>query len=455
MNTKLWDNILAFDFDYPISEYGFSTRLAKQNEWSKFFTEQAVLEYKKFMYLAATSEVMVSPSEIVDIVWHQHLIFTNSYQNFCNLIGKQIQHIPSTHNKSEFAQFKQARENTLELYLKNFGKPPKEIWNSLTMFDSLDLKPLNFSINWLIGIALISLPLLGFALSVFLIPVYLKINNPYFFFGFFFLAFLSFAILEVSNRSLFRKMINQFNSSSLVFNLSPNELIYLKKQRISDVINGITNELVKTNRVKIHLDKRLERVENSLPKTLEEYQILDVFDSLGKVHYPLLLAHLKSKPIFNNVLKSMTNMVDYFTSSREFIRIFCFNFILVSSLLILLLIRLYTGSMLNKPTFYLIITIILYGIVSYHFLKRVTTMFFTHTLPRYYSNNILTTEKIDENPQWQYFLSGPAIMVTTLLPIITHAEQPNNQSNGCGSGGCGGGGCGGGGCGGGCGGCGS
>ena len=52
---------------------------------------EAIEEYKKFMYLAATSNQMVSPSEIVDIVWHQHLIFTQSYKEFCDILGKKIE----------------------------------------------------------------------------------------------------------------------------------------------------------------------------------------------------------------------------------------------------------------------------------------------------------------------------------------------------------------------------
>jgi hypothetical protein len=79
MNAQLWNKIEAFDFDNPPGEYGFSTRLAHENFWTRNFTKQAMLEYKKFMYLAATSDLMVSPSEIVDTVWHQHLIFTQSY----------------------------------------------------------------------------------------------------------------------------------------------------------------------------------------------------------------------------------------------------------------------------------------------------------------------------------------------------------------------------------------
>jgi len=71
-----------------MSEYGFSTRLANENYWTIDFTKKAVAEYKKFKYLAATSELMVSHSEIVDVVWHQHLIFTNSYSELCRMLGK-------------------------------------------------------------------------------------------------------------------------------------------------------------------------------------------------------------------------------------------------------------------------------------------------------------------------------------------------------------------------------
>src|SRR5262249_27909909 len=99
MKNELWEKILEFDFDDPPSQYGFSTRLANENYWTKKFTQKAILEYKKFMYLAATSESMVSPSEIIDVVWHQHLIFTKSYREFCAVIGKEVQHVPSTHNR--------------------------------------------------------------------------------------------------------------------------------------------------------------------------------------------------------------------------------------------------------------------------------------------------------------------------------------------------------------------
>ena len=105
MNELLWKQIVAFDFDNPPAEYSFTLRLAHENNWTKNFALEAILEYKKFMYLAATAQGMVSPSKIVDIVWHQHLIFTQSYNDFCQILGKRIQHIPSTHDKKDFRKF--------------------------------------------------------------------------------------------------------------------------------------------------------------------------------------------------------------------------------------------------------------------------------------------------------------------------------------------------------------
>jgi hypothetical protein len=71
---------------------------------------------------------MISPSEIVDVVWHQHLIFSQSYETFCALLGKKIAHIPSTHSKNESAKFKLAKDRTQRLYAENFGSQPAEFW---------------------------------------------------------------------------------------------------------------------------------------------------------------------------------------------------------------------------------------------------------------------------------------------------------------------------------------
>ncbi|MGO4771124.1 hypothetical protein ACEN2I_05640 [Flavobacterium sp. W22_SRS_FK3] len=91
------------------------------------------------MYLATTLNEMVSSSEIVESVLHQHLLFTTSYSDFCIVLSKRIEHIPSTHNRSEAEKFQKAKEKTKELYEQNFGKQPEEIWKYGDELDSLNL----------------------------------------------------------------------------------------------------------------------------------------------------------------------------------------------------------------------------------------------------------------------------------------------------------------------------
>jgi hypothetical protein len=129
-NKQLWNEIENFSLDDDNSEYNFSIRLSHENDWPIYFTEKAILEYKKFMYLAAISDKMVSPSGIVDIVWHQHLIFTKSYSTLGDLLQKKIDHIPSTHNPKEKEKFKLAETFTKEIYQQEFGEQPAEIWDN-------------------------------------------------------------------------------------------------------------------------------------------------------------------------------------------------------------------------------------------------------------------------------------------------------------------------------------
>ena len=138
------ERCIKFNLDEPLSLYGFSTRLASENYWTADFTEKAIVEYKKFMYLAAVSDVMVSPSEIIDIVWHQHLIFTQSYADFCSVLGKNIQHVPSTHNREDFEKFRLAKERTKKFYTETFGSQPSRLWDYADMFEPLQLEKLKF-----------------------------------------------------------------------------------------------------------------------------------------------------------------------------------------------------------------------------------------------------------------------------------------------------------------------
>ena len=77
--ADLYSRLRAFSIDGAVSLHTFEDRLAEENGWPRAFTRRAVDEYRKFLLLAATAGHPVSPSDVVDQAWHQHLLYTRSY----------------------------------------------------------------------------------------------------------------------------------------------------------------------------------------------------------------------------------------------------------------------------------------------------------------------------------------------------------------------------------------
>jgi hypothetical protein len=127
----LWEQISNFHLDEPDIKFPFSKKLAREQRWSEDFTRQAIQEYKRFIYLCCISPTGASPSEIVDKVWHQHLLYTQNYwEAFCEkTLGKKIHHYPSGGGRAEQQRHGAWQEDTLQLYRRCFGEdPPEAIW---------------------------------------------------------------------------------------------------------------------------------------------------------------------------------------------------------------------------------------------------------------------------------------------------------------------------------------
>ena len=128
---ELWDKIQNFNLDDPDSSFPFSKKLTKENNWSPSFTNKAIEEYKKFIFLCCISPTGASPSETVDEVWHLHLTYTDNYWNkFCRqTLGKEIHHHPSKGGYKEKHKHVNWYSETLQLYEEVFEtKPPEDIW---------------------------------------------------------------------------------------------------------------------------------------------------------------------------------------------------------------------------------------------------------------------------------------------------------------------------------------
>jgi hypothetical protein len=125
----LWHNVKYFRIDDPDSEMKFSDRLAKENLWTKEYAMRAIEEYKKFMFLAASSRHPVTPSLEVDEVWHLHMLYTREYERFCRSLGLFIHHGPTRGGKKEDEKFVNWYESTKQRYFMWFSeKPPEDIW---------------------------------------------------------------------------------------------------------------------------------------------------------------------------------------------------------------------------------------------------------------------------------------------------------------------------------------
>ncbi len=432
MNKDLWEKIELFDFDHPPSEYDFTLRLAHENYWTQNFTKQAILEYKKFMYLAAVSDMMVSPSEIVDTVWHQHLIFTKSYSEFCTILGKQIQHIPSTHNKEDFQKFKLAKERTTKLYETRFGKQPESIWDHANPYESLNLKKSNFKLRTSLIIGIIAFIVLSFPLYFLLKPLYLSIKNPDFIFLFLGLIIVSFVGLEWYNRRNFAQAIRLFDKDSFVFDLQPYELIYLKDRNISSVVNGTVNELIDNGSIKINEDQTISTNKLTFIQSREHQQVIDLLNDLGKTSYPNFLIQLITKPAFSNIIKSMDEVKKYFIRSKVFSHLFVLNFIVFLTLIMFGFLRIVTGILRDKPVLLISFAVVILIFMMIGYLLKLTNLFSSKVLPDLYKTVILPKKNTNNNWQWSYFLMGTAVLTTSFVPLTAKSTY-DGSGGGCGT----------------------
>ncbi len=149
----LWDKIQNFEFDDPESSFTFSDRLARENDWTIAYALEAILEYKKFIFLICISNKAQTPSDQVDQVWHLHLLYTESYWiDFCkSTLGRDIHHGP-TKGAEEKPKFKDFYAETLSFYGTVFNeKPPQNIWpDSAIRFGNIHFSRVNRHQNWVI-----------------------------------------------------------------------------------------------------------------------------------------------------------------------------------------------------------------------------------------------------------------------------------------------------------------
>ena len=91
--------------------------------------QEAFTEFKKYVTLRKLSDEkgLAMTSKQVDEVWHQFILFTTQYHEFCNgMLGEYLHHLPRT---SFTPSSKDGKQRFVNNYQKIFGEIPN-IWKS-------------------------------------------------------------------------------------------------------------------------------------------------------------------------------------------------------------------------------------------------------------------------------------------------------------------------------------
>lgn len=132
--TNQSPDIISYNLAGLGGSFSFIDKLMQEEGWSRSFAEGAILEYKRFCYLAKISGHPVSPSETVDTVWHLHLLYTEEYwNNFCpNVMQRTFHHHPSLGGAAESRKHSLWYADTIASYERIFRElPPEKYWPPL------------------------------------------------------------------------------------------------------------------------------------------------------------------------------------------------------------------------------------------------------------------------------------------------------------------------------------
>ena len=95
--------------------------------------ERMIHEYLIFMWIRKLNPTeRISPSESVDVVWHQHILFTQEYAQFCQRhLGAFLHHVPTVPNYSKANHGDDTRDYAKVLIRYAYHtklSPPEEFW---------------------------------------------------------------------------------------------------------------------------------------------------------------------------------------------------------------------------------------------------------------------------------------------------------------------------------------
>lgn len=133
----LTDRVVAMFGRVDAPTQAFASKLSRKHGWTTRFARHAIHEYKKFVFLGVSNPTRVTPSRVIDVVWHEHLLFSRPYREFCDtVLGQHFDHHPELVAAYDLTNvFNLQYEATLDAYEREFNcTPPADVWGT-TKFD--------------------------------------------------------------------------------------------------------------------------------------------------------------------------------------------------------------------------------------------------------------------------------------------------------------------------------
>lgn len=122
IKTKRKNNCLPLN---RVMSYRFQPlidRLVEKKGLKRTEAEELYRDLMRFMFLCGTRSEVLAPSERIDLAWHEFLLFTKQYQEFCSrMFGFFVHHKPRTKKDNPRKSGKSPIANTLIAAREVFG----------------------------------------------------------------------------------------------------------------------------------------------------------------------------------------------------------------------------------------------------------------------------------------------------------------------------------------------
>ena len=117
---------------YPVPSL-LVPRIMKNYNRDRTYAEGIVREAKRMLYLSQVSGQPVTPSVEIDDAWHEMILFTKFYHEFCAFIGTDyIHHTPTGDDESEGEGSgggeMSVYDQTIENYRRYIAEPDEKYW---------------------------------------------------------------------------------------------------------------------------------------------------------------------------------------------------------------------------------------------------------------------------------------------------------------------------------------